>query len=83
MNGTISISPDPPSRGSSIDIKVSGGSPGQHTLTLEDECGVSFDVDITVAADGTGTASATIPATWGITLTISAPGFDDLNTIVN
>lgn len=76
MSGTITVDPSPATRGQSITVKVSGGSAGSITLTATDETGATFTIPMKIGANGSGTATANIPSTWGATLEISGPGLD-------
>lgn len=80
--GTITIQPDPPSRGTTITVTLSGGgTPGALTVNFTDGT-ASYDMPCIISAEGTGQVLFTIPDTWNGTLTVSAPGFNDCNTIV-
>ena len=83
MNGTFSLDIDPPARGSTVTVSATGGSQGAVTVTLTDETGRFYTIDITVDASGNGSASTTIPGDWGGALTISATGYNDFNTAVS
>lgn len=85
MGGTISIDPDPAERGKGITITCTDGSPGTWALTLSDEDGTTFAVQVSLNAQGNGTTSASIPSTWGAWLTIEGEpgsGLDDYNGAV-
>jgi hypothetical protein len=83
-NGQISISPDPPDRGTTITVTLTGGIQGfpgtQVACHAYDNAEGTMDFDVIIDENGRGTATATIPQTWGLTLTIEAAGFDDFST---
>lgn len=79
--GKITISPDPPSRGTTVTVTLTGGTPGATTVNFTDGT-ASHDMPCVVSSEQVGEVQFAIPSTWGSTLTVSAPGYADLNRVV-
>ena len=82
MTGTITASPNPPARGTTVTCTFTGGTPGATTATFTDGTS-SYDMPLAINSEGVGEVQFGIPDTWGPTMTVSAPGFKDLNMTVS
>lgn len=80
--GEITCTPDPPSRGTTVVINLTGGTPGASTVTISDGT-LSYDMPVALDETGAGTVQFGIPENWGAGLNVSCPGFADLNTAVS